>query len=96
VYIKINVIFIFTELIIFLGGWIHGLAFNKTGNRLCWVAHDSSITIADVSKGSIVVNKLKTKIPCLSFEMNLSKCKIIIFVYIIYDFIFKKRTIPFT
>jgi len=61
------VIFIFTELIIFLGGWIHGLAFNKTGNRLCWVAHDSSITIADVSKGSIVVNKLKTnELPFIS------------------------------
>lgn len=69
-------IFIFTELIfvlfvifvlLFLGGWIHGLAFNKTGNRLCWVAHDSSITIADVSKGSIVVNKLKTnELPFIS------------------------------
>lgn len=52
---------------LFLGGWIHGLAFNKTGNRLCWVAHDSSITVADVSKGSIVVNKLKTnELPFIS------------------------------
>uniref|UniRef100_A0A2S2P5T6 Actin-related protein 2/3 complex subunit 1A n=1 Tax=Schizaphis graminum TaxID=13262 RepID=A0A2S2P5T6_SCHGA len=49
------------------GGWIHGLAFNKTGNRLCWVAHDSSITVADVSKGSIIVNKLKTnELPFIS------------------------------
>lgn len=52
---------------IFLGGWIHGLAFNKSGNRLCWVAHDSSITVADVSKGTIVVNKLKTnELPFIS------------------------------
>lgn len=63
-----NLIFFFFSFIkYFLGGWIRGLAFNKTGDRLCWVAHDSSITVADVSKGSVVVNKLKTnELPFIS------------------------------
>lgn len=39
------------------GGWIHNVAFSKDGSRLCWVAHDSSINVADNKS----VNKLKTE-----------------------------------
>jgi actin related protein 2/3 complex subunit 1A/1B len=31
------------------GGWVHGVAFAPSGNRLAWVAHDSSVSIADAS-----------------------------------------------
>lgn len=36
------------------------MAFSGDGNRLCWVAHDSSISVADVTQGSPVVFKLRT------------------------------------
>lgn len=50
-----------------IGGWIHSVAFSPDGNRLCWVAHDSSISVADVSHGSPVVFKLRTDaLPFLS------------------------------
>ncbi|XP_065223967.1 actin-related protein 2/3 complex subunit 1A-A isoform X1 [Planococcus citri] len=49
------------------GGWIHCLSFSSDGNRLCWVAHDSSISVADVTQGSPVVFKLRTDtLPFLS------------------------------
>lgn len=50
-----------------LGGWIHCVSFSADGNRLCWVAHDSSISVADVSHGSPIVFKLRTDtLPFLS------------------------------
>ena len=33
------------------GGWIHSVSFSSDGNRLAWVAHDSSISVADATKG---------------------------------------------
>lgn len=29
------------------GGWIHSVAFSPEGSKVAWVAHDSSITVAD-------------------------------------------------
>lgn len=29
------------------GGWIHSVAFSPDGSKIAWVAHDSSITVAD-------------------------------------------------
>ncbi|EEB15799.1 conserved hypothetical protein [Pediculus humanus corporis] len=39
------------------GGWIHNVSFSKDGSRLCWVAHDSSVNVADGKN----VTKLKTE-----------------------------------
>ncbi|KAK7593029.1 hypothetical protein V9T40_007781 [Parthenolecanium corni] len=51
----------------YIGGWIHCVSFSADGNRLCWVAHDSSISVADVSHGSPIVFKLRTDtLPFLS------------------------------
>ena len=33
------------------GGWIHSVSFSSDGNRLAWVAHDSSISVADATNG---------------------------------------------
>merc|ERR1719420_1513306 len=33
------------------GGWIHSVSFSSDGNRLAWVAHDASISVADATKG---------------------------------------------
>jgi actin related protein 2/3 complex, subunit 1A/1B len=30
-----------------LGGWVHAVSFSADGNRVAWVAHDSSISVAD-------------------------------------------------
>lgn len=41
-----------------LGGWVHAVSFSADGNRVAWVAHDSSITVADPKRP---VMRLKTQ-----------------------------------
>lgn len=33
------------------GGWVHSVSFSPSGDQLAWVAHNSSITVADASQG---------------------------------------------
>jgi len=48
------------------GGWVHNVSFSPDGTKICWVAHDSTINVADAAKGSAVI-KLKTEfLPFLS------------------------------
>lgn len=48
------------------GGWIHCVSFSPDGSKVAWVAHDSSINVADPSNGNGFI-KLKTKfLPFLS------------------------------
>ncbi|XP_011629554.1 actin-related protein 2/3 complex subunit 1A [Pogonomyrmex barbatus] len=37
------------------GGWIHSVAFSPCGNKICWVAHNSSICVADATKGNGII-----------------------------------------
>ena len=32
------------------GGWVHCVSFSGDGNRLAWVGHDSSISVADATR----------------------------------------------
>jgi actin related protein 2/3 complex subunit 1A/1B len=49
-----------------LGGWVHSVAFSGDGNRVCWVGHDSSVSVADATR-QMTVNKLRTEfLPFLS------------------------------
>lgn len=32
------------------GGWVHSVSFSASGNRLAWVSHDSTVSVADASK----------------------------------------------
>lgn len=48
------------------GGWVHSVSFSPDGSKICWVAHDSSINVADATKGNAMI-KLKTEfLPFLS------------------------------
>lgn len=48
------------------GGWVHDVSFSKDGSRLAWIGHDSSISVADATKG-LAIYKLKTGyLPLLS------------------------------
>jgi actin related protein 2/3 complex subunit 1A/1B len=48
------------------GGWIHSVSFSSDGNKVSWVAHDSSINVVDATNGQNVI-KLKTEyLPFLS------------------------------
>ena len=48
------------------GGWVHSVSFSANGNKLAWVGHDSSISVADATKENAVFN-FKTKfLPFLS------------------------------
>ncbi|XP_071054312.1 actin-related protein 2/3 complex subunit 1A-B [Onthophagus taurus] len=51
------------------GGWVHSVSFSSDGNKICWVSHDSTINIADATKGNgnNAVFKLRTEfLPFLS------------------------------
>jgi actin related protein 2/3 complex subunit 1A/1B len=37
-----------------LGGWVHSVSFSSSGDRIAWVGHDSSISVADASKAMSV------------------------------------------
>lgn len=43
------------------GGWVNNVSFSGDGNKICWVAQDSSINVADATWGNGVVVKLKTE-----------------------------------
>lgn len=48
------------------GGWVHAVSFSGDGNKLAWVGHDSSISVADATRG-MAIFKLKTgHLPLLS------------------------------
>jgi len=48
------------------GGWVHSVSFSADGNRLAWVGHDSSVSVADATRG-MAIYKLKTEhLPLLS------------------------------
>ncbi len=48
------------------GGWVHSVSFSGDGNKLAWVGHDSSLSVADATKG-MAIYKLKTgHLPLLS------------------------------
>ncbi|XP_017778969.1 PREDICTED: actin-related protein 2/3 complex subunit 1A [Nicrophorus vespilloides] len=48
------------------GGWVHSVSFSPDGNKVCWVAHDSTINIADATNGNVTY-KLRTEfLPFLS------------------------------
>nr|CAG4643192.1 EOG090X05RK [Ilyocryptus agilis] len=36
------------------GGWVHSVSFSASGDRIAWVGHDSSISVADATKGMAV------------------------------------------
>ncbi|CAL4061048.1 unnamed protein product, partial [Meganyctiphanes norvegica] len=42
------------------GGWVNAVAFSPDGNKVCWVGHDSSITVADATK-EMAKSQLKTE-----------------------------------
>lgn len=33
------------------GGWVHSVSFSPSGDHLAWVAHNSSIAVADATQG---------------------------------------------
>lgn len=48
------------------GGWVHSVAFSPDGNRLAWVAHDSSISVVDANKNMHLINVRTKYLPFLS------------------------------
>lgn len=48
------------------GGWVQNVSFSPDGNKVCWVSHDSTINVADATRGNAVF-KLRTEyLPFLS------------------------------
>ncbi|XP_077980814.1 actin-related protein 2/3 complex subunit 1A-B-like [Glandiceps talaboti] len=36
------------------GGWVHGVSFSESGNKLAWVSHDSSVHVVDAAQEKTV------------------------------------------
>ena len=49
-----------------VGSWVHNVSFSPDGNRLAWVSHDSSISVADASKNMTVVTVRTRFLPYLT------------------------------
>lgn len=35
-----------------VGGWVHGISFSASGEKVAWVGHDSSISVVNAADGS--------------------------------------------
>jgi len=48
------------------GGWVHAVSFSASGSQLAWVAHDSSISVADAEKDMLVYRLRTDLLPLLT------------------------------
>ncbi|XP_076000186.1 actin-related protein 2/3 complex subunit 1A-A isoform X1 [Genypterus blacodes] len=48
------------------GGWVHSISFSCSGDQLAWVAHNSSIAVADATQGKEVTQLTTDHLPLLS------------------------------
>lgn len=48
------------------GGWIHAVSFSSCGNKLAWIAHDSSISVVDAVKEMMVFRLGTDYLPLLT------------------------------
>lgn len=72
-----------------LGGWIHSVVFSPCGNKICWVAHNSSICIADATKGNAVIRLYTEHLPFLSCVwMGSNSIVAVVLTYIFFIFFF--------
>lgn len=55
------------------GSWIHDVAFSLDGNRLAWVGHDSSLSVADAERNQNVTTLRTRHLPCLSLVWSSAK-----------------------
>ncbi|TMW53360.1 hypothetical protein DOY81_001564 [Sarcophaga bullata] len=50
------------------GGWINNVSFSLDGNKICWVGHDSCISVADATNGNLVMRCKTEYLPFLACE----------------------------
>lgn len=50
------------------GGWVHGVSFSATGDRLAWVGHDSSITVVDAASSQQLITVRTDFLPFVSVQ----------------------------
>lgn len=50
------------------GGWINNVSFSEDGNRICWVGHDSCISVADAQNGMTVIRCKTSFLPFMVCE----------------------------
>lgn len=48
------------------GGWVHSVSFSPSGNKLCFVAHDSSVTVVDATSNMAVYSIRTEFLPFLT------------------------------
>ncbi|XP_004071944.2 actin-related protein 2/3 complex subunit 1A [Oryzias latipes] len=48
------------------GGWVHSVSFSPAGDQLAWVAHNSSISVADATQGKQVTQLNTRHLPLVS------------------------------
>lgn len=34
-------------------GWVHGVSFSESGNRVAWASHDSTVAVAEGGKTAV-------------------------------------------
>uniref|UniRef100_A0A8K9XQV7 Actin-related protein 2/3 complex subunit n=1 Tax=Oncorhynchus mykiss TaxID=8022 RepID=A0A8K9XQV7_ONCMY len=48
------------------GGWVHSVSFSPSGDHLAWVAHNSSISVADATQGKEMTQLTTDRLPLVS------------------------------
>lgn len=50
------------------GGWIYSVRFSSDGTKVCWVSHDSCVSVADASNPEVIVRCKTEFLPFLTCE----------------------------
>lgn len=47
-------------------GWVHGVKFSPSGDKLCWVSHDSTVNVVDMNTQDKVLRCVTSSLPLTS------------------------------
>ncbi|XP_037960103.1 actin-related protein 2/3 complex subunit 1A-B [Teleopsis dalmanni] len=56
------------------GGWINDVSFSSDGNKVCWIGHDSCISVGDATNGNVVIRCKTEYLPFLACEWISPMC----------------------
>ncbi|TSK31296.1 Actin-related protein 2/3 complex subunit 1B [Bagarius yarrelli] len=70
-------------------GWVHGVSFSESGNRVAWASHDSTVAVAEGGKTAVITSLASETLPllCVTFITENSlvaaghDCYPVLFVY---------------
>lgn len=62
-------LYVFIIVVLLVGGWVHGVSFSPSGNKLAWVSHDSIVCVVNQETANVSFEKTK-ELPFLTCQFT--------------------------